>query len=202
VSTALDLLDYRRRVTEIYTAARAGGPGEETWNRWREARDDLFANHVQSAMEDTKAFTCLRYFDYDESWRTVGTFRPGPEESRAIANSDEGATAFTKIGVVEFAVAGHDTELEVLWLTSYGGGLFLPFRDLTNGEATYGGGRYLIDTVKGADLGHQSDRIVLDFNYAYHPSCVHSPRWSCPLAPPANRLAVAVTAGERLSEEL
>ncbi len=86
-----------------------------------------------------------------------------------------------------------------MWLDAYGGGVFLPFRDATNGRSTYGGGRYLLDTVKGADLGHEADQIVLDFNYSYHQSCVYSERWSCPLAPPANRLTFAVEAGERLA---
>ncbi len=198
MSTALDLLDYRRRVAEMYADVRAR-TDEHGWARWRTARDDLFATHAQSAIEDRDAFTGLSYFDYDEAWRTTSVFRPLPEEDFALAHNAEGSTAFTKVGVVEFTVAGHHAELEVLWLNAYGGGLFLPFRDLTNGETTYGGGRYLLDTVKGADLGHEGDAVVLDFNYAYHPSCVHSPRWSCPLAPPANRLDFSVSAGERLS---
>ncbi|HVM10097.1 MAG TPA: DUF1684 domain-containing protein [Acidimicrobiales bacterium] len=84
-------------------------------------------------------------------------------------------------------------------LEGYGGGLFLPFRDATAGDTTYGGGRYLLDTVKGADLGSTgSGDLVLDFNFAYHPSCAHDPRWSCPLAPPGSRLDVRMEAGERL----
>lgn len=84
------------------------------------------------------------------------------------------------------------------WIDAYGGGAFVPFRDATSGQETYGAGRYLIDTVKGADLGGEHGRLVLDFNYAYHPSCAYDPRWSCPLAPPVNRLEGAVRAGERL----
>ena len=98
-----------------------------------------------------------------------------------------------------FELAGRDCRLDVLWLDAYGGGIFLPFRDATNGDSTYGGGRYLLDTAKGADLGHERHQIILDFNYAYHPSCVHAYRWSCPLAPPANRLELVVEAGERLA---
>ena len=86
----------------------------------------------------------------------------------------------------------------VYWLDAYGGGIFLPFADATSGSTTYGGGRYLLDTVKGADLGSAGERLVVDLNYAYHPSCVYSSDWSCPLAPPANRLDVAIAAGERL----
>ena len=64
---------------------------------------------------------------------------------------------------------------------------------------TYGGGRYLIDTVKGADLGFDREHgtAVLDFNFAFNPSCSYDARWACPLAPAANRLAVPVTAGEQ-----
>ena len=74
----------------------------------------------------------------------------------------------------------------------------MPFRDATNGDTTYGAGRYVLDTVKGADLGGSDGRLIVDFNYAYHPSCTYDPRWSCPLAPPANRLAGPVEAGERM----
>jgi uncharacterized protein len=75
--------------------------------------------------------------------------------------------------------------------------VFVPFADATAGDETYGAGRYLLDTVKGADLGTDGGRLVLDFNLAYNPSCSYDPRWSCPLAPPPNRLAVAVRMGER-----
>ncbi len=64
-------------------------------------------------------------------------------------------------------------------------------------KESYGGGRYLLDTVKGADLGGTDGRLVVDFNYAYNPSCAYDPQWSCPLAPPANRLTVPILAGER-----
>ena len=89
-------------------------------------------------------------------------------------------------------------ELTLYWLLGYGGGVFLPFADATSGRETYGAGRYLLDTIKGADLGSTPDGLtVLDFNFAYNPSCVYSPRYLCPLAPPANRLPMPVRAGER-----
>ena len=88
---------------------------------------------------------------------------------------------------------GERLSLEVHWLTGYGGGVFLPFRDATSGKETYGGGRYVLDTVKGADLGEQDARLVLDFNFAYNPSCCYDPRWVCPLARPEPP-AVAVEA--------
>jgi hypothetical protein len=88
----------------------------------------------------------------------------------------------------------------VYWLAGYGGGVFIPFRDATSGTATYGGGRYLWDSVKGADLGSVGDELVLDFNYAYHPSCTYDPQWSCPLAPRDNWLDIPIEAGERLPD--
>ncbi|HEY4606203.1 MAG TPA: DUF1684 domain-containing protein [Acidimicrobiia bacterium] len=199
MSATLDLWDYRRRVHDMYRRVRERGPGPESWPGWVAERDVLFATHLQSPIEDRSRFGGLPYFPYDPAWRTSGRFTPSDDEVATVDHSGDGSTRFVKIGAVEFEAAGNPGRLEVLWLDSYGGGIFLPFRDATNGGPTYGGGRYLLDTVKGADLGHAGDEIVLDFNFAFHPSCVHSERWSCPLAPPANRLPFPVEAGERLA---
>jgi uncharacterized protein (DUF1684 family) len=100
------------------------------------------------------------------------------------------------IGTISFEVNGQVVSLTLFWITGYGGGIFLPFRDLTNATDTYAGGRYLLDTIKGADLGREGDQIVIDFNFAYNPSCAYNDRWSCPLPPPENRLPVPIRAGE------
>jgi uncharacterized protein len=199
VTDALELWDYRRQVHDIYRRVREGGAGEESWTEWVIARDALFADHPQSPIEYKEVFSGLPYYEYDPSWRTRGRFTPGDDQMAILDHSAGGSTRFLTIGTVMFELAGHDCKLEVLWLDAYGGGVFLPFRDGSSGDATYGGGRYLLDTAKGADLGHEDDVIILDFNYAYHPSCVHSYRWSCPLAPTANRIELAVEAGERLA---
>lgn len=199
VSEALDLVDYRRRVAAIYARVR-DGDGRPAWERWRAEREELFRTHPQTPLEDPESFAGLPYYGYDPGWRTVGTLEQGERADFDVSHSGAGATAFTNLGKIRFRVKGHDGSLDALWLNSYGGGLFVPFRDATNGGDTYGGGRYLLDTVKGADLGTDGESIVLDFNYAYHPSCVHSYRWSCPLAPSGNTLDFAVTAGERLAE--
>ena len=108
-------------------------------------------------------------------------------------------------GVVRYRRAGRlDTPfgpLTLFWIEAYGGGLFLPFRDATAGGDSYGGGRYLTDTVKGTfgrglTLAADGGEATLDFNYAYNPSCAYNSRWACPLAPPENRLSEAVAAGE------
>ena len=125
---------------------------------------------------------------------------PVESSSEQIGSSGTEAIAFARFGVARFELGGEELALELYWLTAYGGGLFVPFRDATSGAETYGGGRYLLDTVKGSDLGMDGDRLVLDFNFAYNPSCSYDPRWVCPLSPPANRLPLAVRAGERMPE--
>ena len=103
--------------------------------------------------------------------------------------------AFSRGGGIEFGI--WSLFFGLFWIAGYGGGLFLPFGDVTNGRQTYGGGRYLYDTIKGADLGATLDEMVLDFNYAYHPSCHYNPRWVCPLAPPESKLPFPILAGEK-----
>jgi len=119
--------------------------------------------------------------------------------SREIGASDGIPYRVEQFAVARFAVFGRRCELPLYWLSGYGGGLFLPFRDRTAGAETYGAGRYLLDTIKGADLGTTGGRLILDFNFAYNPSCAYDPAWSCPLAPRENRLAIALRCGERWS---
>ena len=127
----------------------------------------------------------------------LGEVGPGDDSVREVAASGGEVVRFRRFGAVRFELEGSAQELAVFWLDAYGGGVFLPFTDGTSGSDTYGGGRYLLDTVKGADLGEEDGRLVLDFNFAYNPSCAYDPRWVCPLSPPENRLPVAVRAGEQ-----
>lgn len=200
MSQSLQLLDYRRRVAAIYRTVRDAEPVEETWLEWRSERDELFATHPQTPLENPNEFEGLPYFSFDPKWRVEAEFQSTEDSESLIAHSGQGATRFITVGTVTFDTDEGQQRLDVLWLDAYGGGIFIPFKDLTNGKETYGGGRYLIDTVKGADLGQTDTGLILDFNYSYHPSCVHSYRWSCPLAPPSNNLDVAVAAGEKLPE--
>lgn len=112
-----------------------------------------------------------------------------------------GTMAMRRIGHVEIPFPGGPRRLGVFWMSGYAGGIFIPFRDATNGSETYGAGRYLLDGAKSADLGGDAARrtLVLDFNFAFHPSCAFDPKWACPLAPPENRLDIPIRAGERLA---
>ena len=128
----------------------------------------------------------------------LATVEPTPAVHTQIGSSGTEPIAFQRIARAVFELRAAEHALELYWLVGYGGGLFVPFRDETAGTETYGGGRYLLDTVKGTDLGTENGRLVLDFNFAYNPSCSYDPRWVCPLSPPANRLPVPIRAGERM----
>jgi len=198
---AVDLLDWKHRVFELYADIRAESDGATAWRRWRVVRERLFRDHPQSPLppDVREWFGGGSYFEYDPAWRVTAAVLDREPAPRAVAASVGGAFGFTQIGVVRFQVGGDEHELELAWNNGYGGGLFLAFTDATTGNSTYGGGRYLIDTVKGSDLGfdREASTMLLDFNFAYNPSCSYDPRWACPLAPSENRLSIPVTAGER-----
>ena len=199
----LELMDWKRRVLALYATARAGGDDPGACAAFRGARDGLFRMHPQSPLlpEARASFEGVPYLPHRPDMRVEAPLVPDPEGVELVIPTSTGdPTRFTRIGFVRPTLAGREVSLALYWLEGYGGGFFLPFRDALAGAQTYGGGRYLLDTVKGADLGMSDDglRLVLDFNYAYNPSCSYDPRWSCPLAPPENRIDVAVEAGERM----
>jgi uncharacterized protein (DUF1684 family) len=196
----LSLLDWKRRVFAGYAAVREAQDPAEAWADWRQFRDELFATHPQSPLPKPARddFAGLDYFDYDPAFRTAGEIVEAEPRGYEIAGSAGATFEFDRFATVRFQLDGQAAELELYWLRGYGGGLFLPFADATSGSETYGAGRYLFDTVKGADLGTDAQgRLVLDFNFAYNPSCSYDPAWACPLATPANRLDLRIAAGER-----
>jgi uncharacterized protein (DUF1684 family) len=196
----LDLLDYRRRVAEMYRLVRElGTDAPEAYAQFQHVRNELFHAHPQSPLDEPQkaTFQGLTYFGYDPALRVVAKVDTGVEPIRyELDLGEDGRITLRQFGQVSFQAPAGSGTLGVFWITGYGGGLFLPFRDATNGVETYGGGRYLYDTIKGADLGAELDELVLDFNYAYHPSCHYNPRWVCPLAPSQNRLDFPIPAGE------
>lgn len=190
--------DWRRRIAVVYEAVRGSATPEEGWELWVDARRRLYAEHPASPVPaERRGHETLAVFAYDPSLRVEATLEPLPPIPAAVPSSG-GSHAFTRFARARFALHGAELALDLLWLTSYGNGVFLPFADATNGASTYGGGRYLLDTVKGADLGTAAGSLVLDLNFAYAPSCAWDDRWSCPLPPPGNRLSIAVEGGERL----
>jgi len=196
----LDLVDWRRRVGDLYRLT-----GDDVVEKFRAGRDVLFGTHPQSPIEpeERAAFAGLKWFAYDPAFRVEAKLQAGDGAELDIdTGGDDGAIHYRRAATLVFALNGQPQRLTVLSLVQYAGGLFVPFRDATSGRETYGGGRYLLDTAKDTDslvlettVG--SNRAVIDFNYAYNPSCVYSPRWACPLAPPENFLQVPITAGEK-----
>jgi uncharacterized protein (DUF1684 family) len=195
----LDLLDYKRRVFALYARVRAEPDPARAFAAWVAERDELFAHHPQSALPPARraGFAGLSYFAHDRAGRVLADVEPAERRRYDVPSSDGTTMAFERIAIARFALDGAACTLELYWLLGYGGGLFVPFADATSGTETYGAARYLLDTVKGADLGMSDGRLVLDFNLAYNPSCSYDPRWNCPLAPPPNRLAIPVRMGER-----
>lgn len=204
--SALDVLDWRRRVRDLYAAVRAEPDPRAGHRLWRQGRDDLMAGHPASPLlpGDRAAFAGLPVAPYDPAFRfeaevvaAVGDGRP--ERFEAVTGTD-GVVPFRRVGAVELTGLG---TVDVWWLASYGGGLFLPVRDGLAGRpgGTFGGGRYVLDTVKGADLGpgRRPGSLVVDLNFAYQPSCAYDAAWACPLAPPGNRIDAPVPVGELVS---
>jgi uncharacterized protein len=200
VRDLLALTDWRRRVFDLYRRVREAPASEGAWASWRQGRDALFRTHEASPIPRARRAAHLQtpFFAYEPAARVTAALTEAAPERIEIAGS-HGTFGATRFAVAGFEFQGARCSLDLFWLEGYGGGLFLPFRDATSGTGSYGAGRYLLDTVKGADLGEGPGGLVLDFNFAYHPSCVYDPRWACPLAPPGNRLQVAVEAGERLA---
>jgi uncharacterized protein (DUF1684 family) len=187
---SLTLLDWRRSVANLYREVRAQTDIAVAHRMWCEGRQTLFAHHPESASRSA----VLRFPDYDPGWHFKLPVLPAEPQRIEIPTTTDGVVPFERIGYVELPGTGR---LDVWWLDSYGGGVWLPLRDTS--PETYGGGRYLLDTVKGADLGSAGEgTLVVDLNFAYNPSCTYDERWVCPLAPEGNRLSVPVPVGELL----
>jgi uncharacterized protein len=203
---ALALADWRLRVAALYLAEPR--EGEAAAAAFRRGRDQLFRDHPQSPLDPGQRarFGGLAWFPYDPAARVAAAARPpeGDEELAVDTGGEDGTVRYRRVA----RLATPYGDLTLFWTTGYGGGLFLPFRDATAGRETYGAGRYLTDTIKGTHGrgleagGPGGDgRVLLDFNYAYNPSCAYNARWACPLAPPENHLELPVRAGERAYPE-
>ena len=205
------LADWRRRIAALYAEVRAMAASDPAiaLAHWRAVRERLFREHPQSPVPiaDRAGFRA-HHFDHDPSLRfelpveSAPPPAPGAQSPFALElpNSGSDNPSFSRVGRIAVPFASGTRTLSVFWMAGYAGGLFIPFRDATNGTETYGAGRYLIDSAKSADLGGDpaTGTLIIDFNFAFQPSCAFDPRWACPLAPPENRLEIPIRAGERL----
>ena len=192
-SWSQQVASWRRQVHALYADVRAGSDPAAAHAAWVERRTALFRDHPASARQPGQE---LRHAPYDPAYRFEVEMEPAEPEEWAPATGTDGAVPFTRAGRFDIPGIGG---LDVWWLGSYGNGIFVPLRDATAGRTTYGAGRYLLDTVKGADLGRAGPdgrAWVLDLNFSYNPSCAYDPSWACPLAPLGNRLTAEVPVGE------
>lgn len=198
MAAELELTDWRRRINQLYADVRRESDPAQGHLVWRAGRDELFRSHPQSPLlpNDQLRTTGIGYWAYDPALRfEVALLEPQRSETLQVPTPGDGTIALRLAGHVTLPLA-IPVPLDVWWLHQYGGGLFIPLRDGTAGTSSYGGGRYLLDTAKGADLGGDDDRLIIDLNFAYHPSCRYNPAWVCPLAPAGNTTPVPIGAGE------
>ena len=191
------LWDWRRQVADLYAQVRTEPDPVVAWRHWRSVRDRLYRSHKQTPLDDPGGLTALPFYAYDPALRFLVDLAPFEGEVLEMPAGQDGAVRLDPFARTVGVEGRLGSELTLYWMRGYCGGVFLPFADATSGRETYGGGRYLLDTIKSADLGSIEGRTVLDFNFAYNPSCAYSSRYVCPLSPRDNRLPAAVRAGEQ-----
>jgi uncharacterized protein (DUF1684 family) len=224
LSETLQLADWRRQIADLYAEVRVLSATDvaAALELWRATREHLFREHPQSPVPlDARQAFRARHFPADPALRFEVVVAPDDAPPAPAGGGLAGLTgvgglaglamdlpvsaggtmSFSRIGHVQVPFAAGPRRLGVYWMAGYAGGVFLPFRDATSGNETYAAGRYLLDSAKSADLGGDRERgtLILDFNFAFQPSCAFDPKWACPLAPPENRLDIPIRAGERLA---
>ena len=190
------VIDWRRRIADVYRTVRSENQPAQAHRVWAAERLQLLRTHPASPVppEERRAFGGGEVAPYDPAFRFVVPVSEASPQRRELATGTDGVVVLERLGLLDLPGVG---TLDLWWLTSYAGGLFLPLRDRTSGTSTYGGGRYVLDTVKGADLGGTRRELVVDLNFAYQPSCAYDPAWACPLPGPGNTLASPVPVGEQ-----
>ncbi len=159
----------------------------------REQKDLQFKNDPDGPLTKAqkKAFEGLTYFSINEAYVTPARWVPNPQPDTLLLMTTTGEDRqMVRAGKLQFQLQGTQQALTAYRYLdpALQDELFVPFRDLTSGLSTYGGGRYL-------DL-QLTDPLVIDFNRAYNPYCVYNPSYSCPLPPPENKLNLEIRAGE------
>jgi uncharacterized protein len=163
----------------------------------------LYAESTPLTQEQLSSFKGLKYYEPDVHYRIDAKLvKDKKQEVILMKTSTDREPAYVRYGEVRFELDGKEMKLAVyqnkkmLDLSQDTNILFIPFRDLTNGSETYGGGRYI-----DCEIPLSGDAIFLDFNYAYNPYCAYNHKFSCVIPPEENRLPVRIEAGEKVFEE-
>ena len=162
------------------------------------SENEKFANLETTILEpkDFKTFTALEFYPVNLDFRVEARFVRTPDEKPFLMpTSTTRLPEYVKYGEAHFQIKGVDYSLSLYQSTTpdedpeYKDYLFLPFTDLTSGDGSYGGGRFLDAYIP------EGDTILLDFNKAYNPYCAYNKNYSCPIPPKENDLLVRVEAG-------
>ncbi|USG62602.1 DUF1684 domain-containing protein [Sneathiella marina] len=200
-----ELADWRRQINDLYARIRLMDDPVAAWKLWHETRSRLFKHHAMSPVpvEKRSEFKEINVFSYDPAFRYSVTLRPVVPITTAVDLGPDGVMTYKSVAKTCGLEESLGSELTVFWILGYGGGLFIPFQDQSNGDTSFGGGRYIIDAIKGADLGLDPDsRLILDFNFSYNPSCAMNAAYVCPLSPPENKIYEAISAGEKRDRQV
>ena len=168
--------------------------------KFRDFRDREFRDPKTSPLEswDVRRFNGLSYFKINPDYKVQAKFVRTPNAKKFKMPTSSGDTkVYVKYGELSFQlrrvhyVLGIYQSEALTQTEKYKNYLLIPFRDMTNGKTTYGGGRYIDLEIPSADM------VTLDFNLAYNPSCAYSSRWNCPIPPKENKLRTKINAGEK-----
>jgi uncharacterized protein len=165
---------------------------------YRDSIDNYFRTDSHSPIDsaDKPSFHGIHYYEIDSNYRIPFTFkRKKWGKQFLMKTTTDRLPAYKVYGTIEFKLDGKPQKLtlyqnlELKKRKGYEDYLFCPFKDLTNGEDSYGGGRYIDFRMKDLENG------IIDFNLSYNPYCAYNYRYSCPIPPKSNHLKIAVKAG-------
>ncbi len=185
-------------ICSAFISINAQTSEEETAEEFQEGLNREYEDPEKSPLDkdDLKSFEELEFFEINPEYRINAEFVRTPAEPPfAMKTSTDRLPIYVKYGELYFTLKGRKFKLNVYQnqeLTQdpeYFDYLFLPFTDLTNGETTYGGGRYIDLRIP------ESTEVILDFNKAYNPYCAYSGKYSCPIPPEENDIDIEIFAG-------
>jgi len=157
--------------------------------------NDFFKDASVSPLKkrDLKNFRGLDFFTYDSTYLVAAKLTKTPKEKPfMMLTTTDMAVEYIKYGTVSFELLNNQYSLDIyknLEDPNERDNLFLPFLDDTNGNESYGGGRYINLSIP------QDDNLIIDFNSAFNPYCVYDEKYSCPIVPRENYIPLEIKAG-------
>jgi len=155
------------------------------------------SNHMLDSLERVN-WEGLDYYSFKEKYQITARFKKQKGRKFEMPTSTDRLPIYRRYGYIYFDFNGTEQRLTVYQnielkdREGFEDYLFIPFRDATNGEITYGGGRYLDTRIP------EGKEVLIDFNLAYNPYCAYSHRYSCPIPPAENTLEISIEAGEKI----